>query len=281
MSQNFLQDVQPRYELGLGAIGLNIPDYPGSKRNQVRIIPFPWFIYRGDYFRTDDEGTRARLLSSEYHETSLGLYFNFPVDSEKHKTRSGMPDLDFLIGFGPRFMFRLIPNHFSHRFNFYLSAGGVYSTDFKRRFYYQGIFVKAGFNYWYQRPGWKTTFFSGFNMEFGSVRLNRYFYEVRPEFATENRPAYKARPGLVESSLSLGLGTHFIKNFFIFSAISWKNLDLSENRVSPLVETSNNLGFILGFVWTFMESEEKINRESEKFESFRPLHSLKSSPPFP
>lgn len=261
VSRNFLEDVQPLYEYGVGAIGLNIPDYPGSKRNQFRVIPFPWFIYRGDYLKADDEGTRAPLLSSKHHETGLGFYFNFPVDSQDHKTRRGMPDLDFLVGLGPRFMLRIISDHPSHRFNFSVSTGGVYSTDFRRRFRSRGLFIQSGFNYWYQWTGWKTMLFSGLRFRFGSAGLNRYFYGVRPVDATPDRPVYKARPGLVESSLSLGLGTN-IKGFFIFSGISWRNLDLSENKVSPLVETNNNLGFVLGMVWTFMESEEKIQRSA-------------------
>ncbi len=263
MSQNFLEDVQPRFEYGVGVIGLNIPDYPGSKRNQVRVIPFPWFIYRGKYLRTDDEGTRARLRSSKYHETGLGLYFNFPMDSGDHAARQGMQDLDFLIGLGPRFMLRIIPDHPSHRFNFSISTGAVYSTDFKKNFHPQGLVIKSGFNYWYQWTRWKTSIFSGLNFEFGSVKLNRYFYEVRPVDITPDRPLYRARPGLVESSLSVGIGTNLIKDLFVFSGVSWRNLDLSKNKNSPLIETSNNVGFILGVVWTFLESGEKIKKKSD------------------
>ena len=257
VSQNFLEESQPQYEVGVGAIGINIPDYPGSKRNQMRVIPFPWFIYRGDYLKIDDEGSRAPLFSSKYHETGLGFYFNFPVDSEDHTTRRGMPDLDFLVGFGPRFMLRIIPEHPSYRFNFFISAGGAYSTDFRKSFRSRGIFIKSGFNYWYQWPGKKTTFFSGLNFEFGSVELNRYFYEVSPVDANTERPVYRAKPGLVESSLYGGIGINVVKNLFVFSSLSWRNLDLSENKVSPLVETTNNFGFIIGVVWTFFESEKK------------------------
>ncbi len=258
VSQNFFEEHQPRYEIGVGAIGINIPDYPGSKRNQMRVIPFPWLIYRGDYLKIDDEGSRTSLFSSKYHETSLGFYFNFPVDSKDHATRQGMPDLDFLVGLGPRFMLRMIPEHPSYRFNFFISVGGVYSTDFRKKILCQGIFIKSGFNYWYQWPEKKTTFFSGLNFEFGSVELNRYFYEVRTVDATPERPVYRAKPGLVESSLYGGVGMNVIENLFVFSSVSWRNLELSENKVSPLVETTNNLGFIIGVVWTFFESDEKV-----------------------
>ena len=258
VSQNSFEDFQPRYEYGVGAIGLNIPDYPGSKRNQMRVVPFPWFIYRGDYMRTDDEGTRARFFSSEHYETGLGLYFNFPVNSNDHTTRRGMPNLDYLIGLGPRFMLRILPKRMSHRFNFVVSVGGVYSTNFKTRFQSQGIFIKSGFNYWYYWKETKTTIFSGLNFEFGSVELNRYFYEVKPHEVTTNRPLYRAKPGLVETSLSVGFGRNIARNLLFFAGGFWRNLDLSENRQSPLIETNNNAGFLLGMVWTFLESEQKV-----------------------
>ena len=203
-------------------------------------------------------GPEPAFFSSEYYETGLGLYFNFPVNSDDHTTRLGMPNLDYLIGLGPRFMLRILPKRVSHRFNFVVSLGGVYATNFKTRFHSQGIFINSGFNYWYYWKEAKTTVFSGLNFEFGSVELNRYFYEVKPHEATANRPLYRAKPGMVETSLSVGFGKNIAKNLLLFAGGFWRNLDFSENRQSPLIETTNNAGFLLGMVWTFLESGEKV-----------------------
>ena len=58
-NEHTLDTFQPRYELGVGAVRLNLPKYPGSKKTTVRNIFFPWIIYRGEYLRIDDEGQRT------------------------------------------------------------------------------------------------------------------------------------------------------------------------------------------------------------------------------
>ena len=70
-SSHFLDEKQPKYELGVGAIGLQSPFYPGAGQSRFRVIPFPFFIYRGEVFRADDEGTRARLQKAQSYEFGL------------------------------------------------------------------------------------------------------------------------------------------------------------------------------------------------------------------
>ncbi len=263
MSRNFNSDTQPRYELGMGTIGLHLPDYPGANQSQWRLIPFPWFVYRGDHLKRDDEGSRWQLWHSKHHELSLAPYFHFPVESTKDSPRHGMPDLDYLIGVGPRMLSRLIPNHHLHRLNFVTSLVGVSSTDFHRRFQTQGLDFQTSLDYWYLWPHTDTTLFSSFSLRFGSRNLNRYFYEVRPIHATPQRPVYKARSGLVSSSLSLGIGNNFIDNIFVFMSGSWRNFEFASNKKSSLVKSSNNVGVVLGVIWTFWESHATVQRIQE------------------
>ena len=90
-----------------------------------------WFIYRGDIFRSDDEGTRARISSNDRYEFGISGGGNFPVDSNKIKARNGMPNLDFLFGLGPNFLYRLIKYNNRHQLNVNLGARLNISTNFK------------------------------------------------------------------------------------------------------------------------------------------------------
>ena len=260
VSQNFLKDEQPQYELGAGFIMLNVPDYSGSSNNRLRIVPFPYYIYRGKYLRSDDEGTRARLLTSKYHETGLSFSFNFPVRSGNNPARLGMPDLDTLIGLGPRFLFRLMADETHQRLNLTFSARALFSMDRGLRTMTRGVSLQPGLSYWRKFRDTDLTFFSGLNFEFGSSENTQFFYQVDPEFATPSRPVFHAKAGLVESSLSMGFGYNIIKNVFVFSSGSWRNLDLAQNRESPLVASRDNLAVVFGLVWTFYESEAKVLR---------------------
>ena len=262
VSQNFLTDSLPQYEIGAGLITLNVPDYPGSNNNRVRVVPFPYYVYRGKYLRSDDEGTRARLLSSKRYETGFSFGFNFPVNSGDNPSRQGMPDLDALISLGPRLLFRFLTDTPNHKLNFTLAARAVFSTkfSFNNLFRAEGFSYEPRLNYWYRWQQSKVTFFSSLSFDFGSAKYGQFFYNVSPDYVTPARPYYSAKAGLTESSFALGFGQEVHKNFFAFCGSSIRNLDWAANKSSPLVETNNNLGFILGVVWTFYESPEKVTR---------------------
>ena len=262
VSQNFLTDSLPEYEIGAGAIGLNTPDYPGSENNRFRVVPFPYYIYRGKYIRSDDEGTRARLLSSKRHETGVSLGFNFPVNSEDNLARKGMPNLDAVFAFGPRLLLRFLTDVPNHRLNFTLAARAIFSSkfSFNNLFRAEGFDIEPRLAYWYRWQKSKTTVFSSCGVSFASQKANAFFYDVAPEFSTPTRNTYTSHAGLVESSVSIGLGQEITKKWFFFTGTSWRNLDNSSNLASPLLVSRNNYGVILGVVWTFYESENKVEK---------------------
>lgn len=258
VSNNTMSDEQPVWELGAGAILLNVPDYPGSSNNRFRAIPFPYYIYRGETLRADDEGSRARLLTSDRHELGLSFAFNFPVRSGNNPIREGMPDIDTLMSVGPRMLFRFLDPKSDHKLNFTFSVRANYSSDFNNRFRAEGLSFEPRLNYWYRWAKYQTTLFTGLGFESGSVEIQRFFYEVPQSFASPTRPRYSAHAGLTEVSGSLGLGLNVNPHLFIFASFSLRNLDLARNRTSPLVVERNNHSSILGLVWTFYESDQKV-----------------------
>lgn len=262
VSSHFLDEQQPKYEIGLGAIGLQTPFYPGANQSFFRAIPFPFFIYRGDFLRADDEGTRARLQKSRNYEFGLSMDFNFPVDSNEAHRRYGMPDLDAMVQIGPRFLLRFLPDNPSQRLNFTLALRGAFVVNPDPFVKAQGLAFEPGLSFWNRWDKLQLTFSSYLNFSFATSELNRFFYDVQQQYATADRPSYSSKAGLVESRLGMGLSKDFNDRVLIFTGGSWSQLDLAANKNSPLVETRNNFSFIVGFVWIFHKSEEKVEVDS-------------------
>ncbi len=93
-------EVHPLWEAGVGVVAGAIADYPGSDQYRVRGVPIPYFIYRGDFFRSDQSGTRLRTGSGNVEwEFSGGGTLSSSSDSG---ARAGMPKLDYLLEAGPK-----------------------------------------------------------------------------------------------------------------------------------------------------------------------------------
>ncbi|MGZ9075873.1 MAG: MipA/OmpV family protein, partial [Burkholderiaceae bacterium] len=91
----------PLWEVGGGATVLRVPDYRGSEEVRTYVFPLPWFVYRGEFFRADREGVRARLFDSERVDLRIGIGGSVPVDSDRNQARQGMEDLRPLFEVGP------------------------------------------------------------------------------------------------------------------------------------------------------------------------------------
>ncbi|MCJ8277926.1 MAG: MipA/OmpV family protein [Bdellovibrionales bacterium] len=244
--------------MGVGSIGIQTPLYPGAKQNQFQFIPFPFGIYRGEYFRADDEGTRARLLKPRAYELGLSFGFNFAVDSEETNLRKGMPSLDTILQVGPRFLYRFLTENPNQRLNLSLAVRAAFATNFRSRFRETGLTILPEVGFWNRFPEYRTTFYTYLNFAFASDKFNGYFYDVQNRFATGNRAQYDARSGLLTTALGVGFSKDITDDILIFTGGSYRNLDWAANNNSPLVETRENLSFILGILWIFYESDEKV-----------------------
>lgn len=264
VSSNFLNEYQPKYELGFILIGLQTPFYPGAKQSKFRLFPFPFGIYRGEIFRADDEGTRARLINPKSYELGISLGFNFPVDSEETNLRKGMPSLDNIIEIGPRFLYRFLTKYPNQKLNLSFSLRGVASTNFKSRFFGRGVSFEPQISFWNRWPQIKTTFFSYFNISMSSAELNRYFYDVENNYVTPQRNNYRAQSGIIESTIGLGFQKNISDRISAFTGGSYRSLNWSNNKNSPLIETQSNLGFVVGLIWILHQSEEQVKNLTPK-----------------
>ena len=94
----------PKFELGIGVVGLTIPDYRGSSESTTKILPTPYIQYRGDRFKVD-EGARGVLFESENLNLTFSGNFTFPADNDTPE-REGMESLSATIEVGPSLNYR-------------------------------------------------------------------------------------------------------------------------------------------------------------------------------
>tara|TARA_B100001971_G_C18263674_1_gene589552 strand:- start:4602 stop:5306 length:705 start_codon:yes stop_codon:yes gene_type:complete len=231
-----------------------LPNYPGAQSTTLRTIPFPWIIYRGEYLKSDEEGSRLQIIKDKGFEFGVSGGFNFPIKSEENDARNGMPDTDALLGFGPSLIFRYPTESKLTRLTFGLGLRINYSIAPSFTFREQGFVAEPNIKYWH-RPSKESpyTFFSRFSVAFADESYNNFFYGVKNEFETPTREAFDALSGVVDIGASLGFSVELTKNLFLFTSGFYSNLTLAANKESDLIEEHHNTGFIFGLSWMLFE----------------------------
>jgi outer membrane scaffolding protein for murein synthesis (MipA/OmpV family) len=90
---------------------------------------------------------------------------------------------------------------------------------------------------------------------FGDRRINRYFYEVAPEFATPERPAYSASSGLMLVRTGLFATRRVNPDLRLFGFVRFESYAGAANRDSPLTKRSTGASAGFGFAWTLARSQ--------------------------
>lgn len=251
----------PLWELGVAAIGVSVPDYPGADRNRLRVLPLPYAIYRGKTLRADDEGLRSRYLFSPTAELDVSFGGALPADSSGNAAREGMPDLDLLLEVGPQLTLRLAEPEPGASWRLVLPVRGVFSTDFSN-FKSRGLLFAPELTYARSKvagSAWTTSLTASSGL--ATESLHRYFYEVAPEFAQPARPAYEARGGYLESSLTAAVSRGFRDrlNVFVFGRVT--SLHGAANADSPLLRDDLNFALGAGFTYRLRRSTETVSAD--------------------
>jgi outer membrane scaffolding protein for murein synthesis (MipA/OmpV family) len=248
-------EVHPLWEAGVGVIAGAIADYPGSDQYRVRGAPIPYFIYRGDFFRSDQSGTRLRTGSGNVEwEFSGGGTLSSSSDSG---ARAGMPRLDYLLEAGPKAKItvaKLTPNS---RVLIDLPVRTAASTDFSSRFRPRGFTFSPDVTYEDQSllgSSWSGRVSLG--VEFATQSLQEFYYGVAPQYAAADRPAYQAHGGYFGSDVAFTAFRTLKRNFHVFVAVDFDSYKGAASQDSPLFRSGGGVGAAVGFAWSFKQSKE-------------------------
>ena len=246
---------QPLWEGGVGLGVLRLPHYRGSDQSHTWVLPVPYFVYRGDLLRADRDGARARLFNADRFDLDVSVAATAPTRSEDNRAREGMPDLAPTVEIGPNL-------------NYTLSRGDLWKLQAR-------LPVRAAFTLesgpdmigWMATPnlnldlrvhGWNVGLLTG--PVFGTRRINGYFFDVAPEFATADRPAYRAPGGYAGwrllSAVSRRIGEFWVGGFLTGDSVRGARFD-----DSPLVRKNDTLAFGVALSWVFSESSQRVPDE--------------------
>lgn len=251
-AQSSVAPDKPLWELGVAGGVVSTPSYPGAADRETRALALPLLIYRGKVFRADQGGIGARLFKSDVAEFDVGLAASLPARSNDVAARAGMPDLGGLGEFGPRLKLRLA------RFDAYsglrldLPLRAVFEVRGGLR--HQGTTFEPRLVYDRRSQDGKWQFDTQLSAVVGDAKINRYFYEVRPEYATATRAAYSADAGLILVRAGVFAARVINPDLRVYTFLRAENYGVGANRNSPLHLRDNGVSAGVGLTWTFMRS---------------------------
>ncbi len=251
----------PLWELGVGVAALTQAHYFGADDSRAYVLPIPYFKYRGEVFRADRGGIRARLFESERVSLGISGGGSFPVDSEDDDARRGMPDLDVLAEIGPNLRVDLVENNDLH-LQFQLPVRGTFSFgddagDYQGWTSNPRLVAKTNSGEW--------NLVSSFGPVFSDQKYHAYIYDVDPEFVTPDRGAYTASSGYTALRLGLNVNRYY-RNMFINGFVRYFNLQGAKNDASPLFRREHNFSAGITVSWVLKQSRRTVRVSDEDLE---------------
>ncbi len=245
----------PLWEIGVLGGAASTPAYPGSSDRSARGLLVPFLIYRGKVFRADQSGIGARLFNSDRAELDVGLAASLPAKSDAVAARAGMPNLGTLLEVGPRLKVRLVTLSESSRLRLDIPLRAV--VEVKDGMRGQGWTFEPKVVYENRSPDGRWTFDANVGLVVGDRKINRYFYEVQPQYATASRPTYQADSGLVLVRTGASASRSIGEDLRVFGFVRLETYKNAANKDSPLMKRDNGASAGVGFAWTLSRSTRR------------------------
>lgn len=236
----------PLWEAGVIGGGVSMPAYPASDERSARGIVFPYLVYRGKVFRSDESGLLARILRTERMELDLGFAASLPARSGSIDARAGMPNLGALGEVGPRLKVKIGPPA-TTQVQFELPVRAV--IEARGGLHKRGWTAEPRLTWGAEDASKRLAYGTSFSAVFGDRSINRYFYEVEPQFATPARPAYAADNGLILVRLGASANYKLTRDLRVYGYLRAESYADSANRDSPLHRKSHGYAGGIAVAW--------------------------------
>lgn len=248
---------KPLWEVGVFGFGVSQTAYPGAAERTSRAFGLPFFIYRGKYFRADENTVGVRAVKTPTTELDIGFSGSFGASSSDVEIRRGMPSLGTLFEFGPRLKVNLPAPTPQSRLRLELPLRAV--LDVSDGFRGRGFSFEPEIDFSLPVAG-GTRVGAKLGLIFGDRKLNDYVYGVATPFANAARPAYQVQAGLIATRLRLSTATRLSKDWDLFTFARYDTVNGAANHDSPLVRRSGGPSVGVGLAWTFWRSEHLESR---------------------
>lgn len=244
---------RPLWEAGLFGFAVSQQAYPGAAEHTRRAFGLPFVVYRGRYFRVDDNTVGVRALNTPLAELDIGFAGSFGASSSDVAVRSGMPSLGTLFEFGPRLKLNLPAPLPGTRLRLSLPVRAV--LDVSDGFRSRGVSFEPELELGWRLAG-GTRLGAKAGLILGDRALNDHLYGVAPAYATASRPAYDGKAGLMAARLSLSSATRLSADWDVFTFARLDTVRGAANADSPLVRKTSGASVGIGLSWTFWRSAQ-------------------------
>ena len=244
---------QPLWEAGLGLAAFSFPAYRGSDQRSQFLLPAPYFVYRGEFFKADREGLRAELFDSDRFDLTISGALSPPAASEDIRARAGMPDLDATVEVGPQLNVKLWTAEDGNRqlqLLMPLRTGFTLNRNSKNIGWVFHPKLNLDIGGVSALPGWAIGLQAG--PLFGDRRQHQHIYGVDAAFATPERPSYQARAGFAGMQYLVGVSKRY-RQHWVGAFVRYDDLRGAAFVDSPLVRDRRY--FALGVAWSWILGE--------------------------
>jgi outer membrane protein len=247
---------KPLWEMNLAAFARYGPAYPASEDSQINIIPLPFPIYRGRFLRVGDDTDKpvtTRIFRRDRIKLDIDFGLNFPVDSDDVDARTDMPDLDLLAEAGPELEFQFVKGPKLGNAYLALQARGAVSFDGLDPTW-RGLIFSSELKYVRPVNHEKSKFMVRITPEWAGNEYMDFFYGIAPEYATAERPEYRATGGYLGTKLAFSVKHKINDDFELRTGVRFGLYQGARNRGSALYTAETNSGIYIAFLWKFWES---------------------------
>jgi outer membrane scaffolding protein for murein synthesis (MipA/OmpV family) len=167
--------------------------------------------------------------------------------------------LDYLVEIGPKAKITVSKPTDTSRLLVDVPLRAAVSTNFSSQFQSRGAIFAPDLAYEERAIfGSKWSGRASIGAQFATAGLQRFYYEVEPEYAREGRPAYDARAGYLGATFTLATFRQLTPTFSVFVGLDVNDYDGAANVNSPLLRTRHDLGGAVGFAWSLGRSKQQV-----------------------
>lgn len=247
---------KPLWELGLGVGALAFRDYRGADTTHAYPVVVPYFIYRGKVVQADREGLKGKLFNQVRLEFNVSVNATTPV--RDNAARQGMPDLRPTIELGPSLNVHVWRSADERvKFDVRMPVRAAFTIEGSPRAI--GYFFTPNANVDIEDaaglPGWNVGLSTG--PLFATSRYNEYYYTVAPQYATADRPAYRAGAGYAGAQMLGSLSKRF-PSYWTGAYVRYDTLAGATFESSPLVKSRGYWSAGIGIAWLISHSSRLV-----------------------
>jgi hypothetical protein len=191
-------------------------------------------------------------VHNERVDFDVGFAGSLP--SRDVEARAGMPDLGLLLEFGPRLNYLIVSPTPTSRLRIEVPLRAVFEVHAGVR--RQGATFEPRLVFDSRETGSPWGYDLSFGAVFGDRGINRYLYDVAPQYATATRPAYTASGGLMLMRVGTSVNYRFRPDVRMYAYAREESYARSANLDSPLVKGSNGASFGVGVRWMLGRSSK-------------------------